>query len=228
MSRKKLVLTAIVLVLVIAIGGILAYFTDTETKTNRFKMGEVDILVDEPSWPGDPDDPDDKVPVVPNQDTPKDPQVKNNGEGNVYAFVKVTVPVGNVKVGDAETASLTQLFTFRKKTSAAGVTPVTYADGVNTGWTLVSGPTTPLAAGTTEVTYIYAWATDGHLTPIAKNSTTTPVFDAVRFVDATETDSSASGSIQGSDLNVVVKGYGVQAEGLESDVPATVWAEIGD
>ena len=45
MSRKKLILTAIILALVLAIGGILAYFTDVDTKVNKFKMGNVDIEV---------------------------------------------------------------------------------------------------------------------------------------------------------------------------------------
>lgn len=108
MSRKKLILTAIVLVLVLAIGGILAYFTDVQTRHNKFKTGMVDIEVDEPSWPGqpvpnpeydpetNPDVPqtiDPEVPVVPGQEVPKDPQVVNKGDGQVYAFVEVTIPV---------------------------------------------------------------------------------------------------------------------------------------
>ena len=48
MSRKKLIITAIVLALVLAIGGILAYFTDVDTKINKFTMGNVDIEVLEP------------------------------------------------------------------------------------------------------------------------------------------------------------------------------------
>lgn len=225
MSRKKLVLTAIIIALVIAIGGILAYFTDTDEKTNKFKMGKVDILVEEPSWTGG----DEGVPTIPGKETPKDPQVKNQGEGNVYAFVKVTVPVRNVKVEEAAAAP-TQLFTFRKKTSAANVTPVTYADGINSGWTLIS--TTPAVADwtaeTQNVTYVYAWGTASALTPIAKNETTAPIFDAVKLVDIIETEYNAQTTIQGTELNVVVKGYGVQTEGLSSSVPSEVWTEIGD
>ena len=45
MNRKKLIITAIILVLILIIGGILAYFTDVETKTNKFKMGGANITV---------------------------------------------------------------------------------------------------------------------------------------------------------------------------------------
>ena len=84
MSRKKLIITAIVLALVLAIGGILAYFTDVDTKINKFTMGNVDIEVLEPSWPGEEGVKD----IVPNQEVNKDPQVKNKGSNDIYAFVK--------------------------------------------------------------------------------------------------------------------------------------------
>ena len=87
MSRKKLILTAIILALVLAIGGILAYFTDVDTKVNKFKMGNVDIEVIEPSWPGNPDTPgeEDKPveDIVPNQEIPKDPQIINKGSNDI-------------------------------------------------------------------------------------------------------------------------------------------------
>lgn len=223
MSRKKLIITAIILALVVAIGGILAYFTDVQTKTNRFKMGDVNILVDEPNWPGDPDDPNDEVPVVPNQETPKDPQITNQGDGEVYAFVKVTVPVASVKVGDATTATPTELFTFRHITTPAqGTTPAVTADGINSGWTLVSKTPTTLSATTTSVTYVYAYGSATELTALQKNQTTTPIFDAVKFADVTETEHTTTG-VQGKSYEVVVKGYGIQADGLGSNVPATVW-----
>ena len=45
MSKKKSIAVAIVLLLVLLIGGMLAYFTDTDTATNVFVLGDdIDIF----------------------------------------------------------------------------------------------------------------------------------------------------------------------------------------
>lgn len=220
MSRKRLVLTAIVLVLILAIGGILAYFTDVQTKTNRFKTGEVKIEVTEPSWPGNPTnpgDPETEVPVTPNQEIAKDPLVTNRGDGEVYAFVEVTIPVANVKVGDATAAAPTQLFTLLDENGTAGI---------NSGWVLVSKTPETLSATTENVTYVYAYGTSTALTPLAKDvATAKPVFSKVKFADVKENDYSTSG-IQGKSYEVVVNGYGIQKEGLTSAKPSDVWPSV--
>lgn len=233
MNRKKLVITAIVLILILVIGGILAYFTDIQTKTNKFKTAKVEILVEEPSWPGNPIpnpdyDPDTnpdvpetiepEVPVNPNQEVPKDPQVTNKGNGKVYAFVEVTIPVENVLIGDAQTAAPTELFSFVKSNGTAGI---------NSGWTQVSKTPTTISADTTSVTYVFAYGSATELTELDTNETTTaPVFSKVKFADVTEKDYVENAGIQGKSFEVVVKGYGIQAEGLSSKVPATVWPDV--
>lgn len=49
MSKRKILLlaSALVMVAILGIGGTLAYFTDTDTKTNTFTVGNVDIHIDE-------------------------------------------------------------------------------------------------------------------------------------------------------------------------------------
>lgn len=234
MSRKRLILTAIVLVLILAIGGILAYFTDVQTKHNKFKTGMVDIEVDEPNWPGNPDnpgDPEKEVPVVPGQEIPKDPQVINKGDGQVYAFVEVTIPVRNIKVGTATTAQPTQLFELRHITNAT-TTPPTTDEGINSGWTLIKTEPSTLTAETTSVKYVYAYGTSTTLTPLASPTVsegtttyakTTPVFDTVKFVDVAETEYNTNSQIQGQSFEVQVKGYGIQTEGLTATNPLQVW-----
>lgn len=246
MSRKRLILTAIVLVLVLAIGGILAYFTDVQTRHNKFKTGMVDVAVEEPSWPGQPiDNPDydpetnpdvpqkidPEVPVDPGQEIPKDPQVVNKGNGEVYAFVEVTIPVRNVKVGNATIAAPTQLFELRHITDAT-TTPKTTATGINDGWVQIKKEPQTLTAETTSVTYVFAYGTSSELEAIAAPTVdgetttyarTTPVFDTVKFADVTETEYNENSQIQGQSFEVTVKGYGIQAEGLSSKVPSTVW-----
>jgi alternate signal-mediated exported protein len=223
MSRKKLIITAIILALVLAIGGILAYFTDVEQKENKFKTSKVDIEVTEPSWPNvDPDDP---VEIVPGMAVAKDPIVTNLGEGNVYAFVEVTIPKATVSVGNAA-AALQELFT-TQYISDATTTPKTYSDGINPAWVLVSSRDN--AATATEpasITYVYAYGTKANasapivLTAIAENASTAPVFDQVTFKDVNEDDASAANSIQGKDYEVIVTGYGIQTDGLPDGATA--------
>lgn len=53
-KKLTLVVTSVLLVAALVIGGTLAYFTDTtETKTNEFTVGNVDIELTEPAWNAD-------------------------------------------------------------------------------------------------------------------------------------------------------------------------------
>lgn len=225
MSRKKLIITAIILALVLAIGGILAYFTDVEQKENKFKTSKVDIEVIEESWPGNPDTPggDPKtVDIVPGQIVAKDPLVKNNGEGTVYAFVEIEVPKAKFKLAGEDAISNTArpLFKLLKGASEAAA-----VEGINDGWTLLS--TDDTAAD--KVVYVYGYKTaseTGVLTGLAKNASTTKAFNYVKFVDVDEdSNTPAANSIQNKEYTVKVNGYGIQTEGLpESATAAEIFA----
>lgn len=203
MSRKKLVLTAIVLILILAIGGILAFFTDVETKTNTFQMGNIDIIVEEPSWPGN----DEVVNIIPNQEVPKDPQITNNGTNDVYAFVKVVVPFDNVTLEGQSAKTEQELFTYT----------------VNEGWVEVG----TAEKNTTDktVTHVYAYAEGSEVKALLKDETTPAVFDKIKFVNMKETEF-ANSAVQSQELNVVVSGYGIQTTDLNttSKAPADIWS----
>ena len=204
MSRKKLILTAVILTLILIIGGILAYFTDVDTKVNKFTMGNVSILVEEPSWEGGDEGVED---IVPNQEVPKDPQITNTGSTDVYAFIKVVVPYANVVVGDATVAADTELFTYE----------------LNEGWVEVGTSTKDEQAKT--VTHVYAYVdSSNELKDLASTEKTTAVFDSVTLVDIKETGSDNS-TVQNSQLEVVVSGYGIQTTdlGTDSKAPADIW-----
>lgn len=214
MSRKKLIVTSIILVLILAIGGILAYFTDVETKTNTFAMGKVDIEVTETDWPVGEDE---KVTdVVPGTTVPKNPQVKNKGTTPVYAFVTVSIPYENVVVGNnAKTDA--ELFT-------------TNYDASNSEWVEIGTATKDTTNKTFTHVYAYVGNATGDSTNKVKalegNQTTSAVFTTVTFADVKEIDGDAS-AIQGKDLNVIVKGYGIQTTEIgNSTVPATVWGLV--
>lgn len=242
MSRKKLIVTAVILTLVLAIGGILAYFTDVQTKTNTFKMGYVDITVDEGDFPeGGPKD------VVPGMEFNKSPKIINKGTTPVYAFIEVTIPYDTVKVGNATTATVNELF---EVLHTSGQTTVA---GINSGWKSVNftGSTetstgsgvyvkrTPESSTVTTRgtdTYVYAYVGNGTtLKALAgkaddqatQGEETNTLFDKVRFVDVSESDPDNS-TIQGQSFDVVVSGYGIQTtelglEGSDATDPAKVW-----
>lgn len=203
MSRKKIILTAVILTLILIIGGILAYFTDVETIENKFTMGNVSILVEEPSWPDGG-----VTNIVPNQEIPKDPQITNKGSTDIYAFIKVEVPYENVVVGDATSAADTELFTYT----------------LESGWKEVGTSTKDTQDKT--ITHIYAYVNDANeLKALAKDEiTTNPVFRTVTLVDIKETNDKNS-IIQGKDLQVTVSGYGIQTTdlGTDSKAPADIW-----
>lgn len=207
MSRKKLILTAVILTLILIIGGILAYFTDVDTKTNSFKMGNVSIKVVEEKWEGTETNP--VVDIVPNQIVNKDPKIENTGSTEVYAFIKVEVPYANVVVGD-DAAADTELFTY----------------DLNDGWVEV-GPSTKDDQAKT-VTHVYAYVDSTNTSELKAleptEKTTSAVFDTVKLVDIKETDDGNS-TIQGADLEIEVSGYGIQTTdlGTDSKAPADIW-----
>ena len=90
MNKKKIVTACLVVALlaVFAIGGSLAYFTDTEEKDNTFTVGNVDIQLTEPNWvsSGSIDAPE----VYPGEPLAKDPTVKNNGANPCFVRIQVT------------------------------------------------------------------------------------------------------------------------------------------
>ena len=232
MSRKKLIITAIILALVLAIGGILAYFTDVETKQNKFKTGKVDIEVTEPGWPVNPDGTPKTVDIVPGQEVAKDPIITNNGDGIVYAFAEVTIPKMNVKLVGADSAAVTELFKLLKITNT---TTGTTAEGTNDGWVKLDSKTEQIAATGTEpakVKYVYAYATKSGdvvtLTELAATqSTAKPVFDKVKFVDVDEdSNTPANDSVQDKNFEVVVTGLGIQKDGLPDGATAVQVYEL--
>lgn len=83
-KKLTLVVTSVLLVAALVIGGTLAYFTDTtEAKVNEFTMGNVDIDLAEPKWQG-------TATLVPGVSVDKDPTITvNDGSQNAYVFLKM-------------------------------------------------------------------------------------------------------------------------------------------
>ncbi len=207
MNKKKTIIAAIVLLLVAAIGGAIAYFTDTDTKTNTFTIGNVDITLTEPNW--DTTDADhDNVPdaaenLSPGVSVAKDPTITNvSATAPAYVFAKVEVPC---------------------TTATSPATPVEIFDyaPVNSAWTELSSAAVACTSGGT-ATHVYYYGTNNTLSSLAANNTAAPALFTAVTLSNSVTGSSDEG-LSGN-KNVVVTGYGIQTNGLGNDVtPATVW-----
>ncbi len=84
--KKKILVLCVVLALAATtiIGGTLAYFTDTDNKTNTFTVGKVDITLTEPEWD------EEQAKLMPSRVIPKDPTITvTNDSERAYTFMKV-------------------------------------------------------------------------------------------------------------------------------------------
>ena len=88
--KKKIMAAALAVCMMATLvaGMTLSYFTDTESKTNTFTVGNVDITLTEPSWLGDTSE--DAVRLIPGKTIAKDPTITvAQGSQTAYTFMKV-------------------------------------------------------------------------------------------------------------------------------------------
>ncbi len=214
MKKNKTFLAAIVLLLLFVVGGAVAYFTDTDTKTNTFTIGNVDIDILEAGWDALTDTDNDEIPddaedMMPGESVTKDPVIRNLSTKNpAYVFAKVEVPCTTI-VAPATTSE--ELFTYT----------------INTGWTELSTEAVACTSGGT-ATHVYYYGSNGTLTTLAKaadsstpTATTNPVFSTITLRSTLKGNEGLTGNKE-----VVVTGYGIQTEGLTSTTPTDVWGNF--
>lgn len=181
----------------LAMGGVMAYLTATDTAVNKFELADgsayaTSITVEEPSWDTTDENangiPDAAEGFLPGQEIAKDPQVKNGSAIDSYVMVTVEVPTESVQVTGAESATLSELFTYE----------------VNEGWTEQGSGTYSAEAGTTTHTYLYS-------SKLLAGATTPSVFDTVELIDL------ASGQIGAGELakDITVTSHAIQALGFD-------------
>ena len=90
MTKRKIMLLAMALcmVAILAVGGTLAYFTDTDSADNVFTVGNVDIDLTEPNW--ETVGKDEAPEVYPGEAIAKDPTITNNGANPCFVRIKIT------------------------------------------------------------------------------------------------------------------------------------------
>lgn len=216
MKKNRTILAAFVLLSLLIVGGAIAYFTDTDVKTNTFTIGNVDITLTETGWDALADTNNNEIPdaaedMLPGQSVTKDPLVNNvSTKTPAFVFVKVESPCTTV----TDSATPEEIFTYT----------------VNSGWTelTVSNelPVTCTSGGT--ATHVYYYGSNNTLTTLAKaadgstpTSTSAPVFSSVTLRSTLTGNEGLTGNKQ-----IVVTGYGIQTEGLSSTTPADVWSNF--
>ena len=223
MKKKSFImlLCAIVVMTSVAFGTI-AYLTDRESVTNKFTMGNVDIIVDEedvdPESPDDPEHPD---------DDPEDPTDNRTEEGNEYDIEPggeykkdptMTVKAGSkeayvrmmVEISHAD--ELDQIFSELKimypDKFANGFVP---ADCVG-GWNPNNWPCTSMTKNEEANTYVLEFRYPVTVAASETEDTVLPALFTTLKVPGEITNAQLK-TIQ--DLTIEVQGHAIQTTGFE-------------
>ena len=195
MSKKKGIAVAVVLLLILLIGGMLAYFTDTDTKTNVFTIGgNVEISLNEVWTPADGKN------VHPGATVDKKPSIKNDSTTTpAFVFMEVIVPCykSNPTTGTVDTP----LFSFTTKA----------------GWAKISESEINLTTQTKK--YVYAYGNGTNMTSLSAEATTGTLFDSVS-VPNTLTEAQAATV---TSPNIVINGYGIQTDNIDDKTPLEIF-----
>lgn len=194
--KKQLLRTIIAcgLVVSVAVGSTVAYLTDAETSTNTFTVGNVQIDLEEPGYPGN--DSDEVKNIIPNQEIVKDPQIENTGNNDALAFLRVEVPQEMFTDGDDGTGEQKKQDLFRLK-------------GVSDQWELLRTETVTREDGKVKTSYVY-----GYKKTLGKGATTDKLFQKVQMKNAVESD--LSGKVE----DIVVTACAIQSTEV-SDISLT-------
>ena len=206
MSRRKTILTAVVLILIMLIGGMLAFFTDADEDNKVFVLGNIKIKFSDESV----ENFDVEInKLTPNKTIDQKAELENVGENDAYIFVKVKMPHINVSV-DGDEAKKTDLFTTNMNKEKWMELTQFNSEEVNF------------------YTHVYAYVNGSKLAKFeAKTEQLTPkaeIFSQISFINISNptqiTDVFKEGKLQ-----VDVTAYAIQADDIDND-PASVWTHL--
>lgn len=192
------------IITVTTVGGLTAYFTDTQEKINHFTVGKVKIELKEPEWEKEPDEDKNEIPdeaehMTSLQRITKDPQVKNTGINDAYIFMTVEIPCREIITvngdGMKNPRALTPLYSYEKDASwkYMGSYRVLNQEKKQTG-----------------IKHLYAYAEDsGKCRTVKPNETTIPLFQNVLFVNAMEGQ-----GLEEQPFTMNIQAYGIQTMNL--------------
>lgn len=200
------------------VGGIMAYFTDTDEEINKFTVGKIEIDLKEPEWEKKPDTDKDNVPdeaedMVPAKRLTKDPMVENTGVNDAYIFMTVEVPCRKLITvnsdGTRNPEAMTQLYSYQPNVywKCLGSCEVKDDTGKQTG-----------------KKYLYAYAEESGMCRVVKpKETTKPLFESVLFVNAMEGQ-----GLEETAFEMPIHAYGIQTTDLNEGTKdaAQIWQII--
>lgn len=221
-DRRKTLVIVSALTMVMAIGGISAYFTSADDAVNTWTYGKVKIDLLEPEY--DRENPDDRVNTTPNQEVAKDPKIQNTGKNDAFVFLKVTVPKKEVIVanqdGTRQAARLQELVDYQW----------------NTNWVVVEEDTSAADYNT----YVLAYAEDGECLPLAPQAMTSVLFknaagDHIESAGAegiiTIKNMIEGQGLEGTTMTINVEAYAIQTTDLGKNnetSPEAVWTILNN
>lgn len=193
-KKALLVMLCAALLVVSAVLGTLAYFTDTDNATNTFTVGKVGIELDEaevnPNGTLKSEDrvKENKYHLLPGMEYIKDPTIKVDADSeDCYLFVKVENGIKNIE-GD--------------KTVAAQMDEL--------GWKSVDG-----------IQNVYVYAKEAQLDKCAvSKGTNVKVFETFT-IDGDNVTNAVLESYENA--SIVVTAYAVQKAGFEDSSPKQIW-----
>ena len=195
--KKKIALmvTSLVLVVAMAVGGTLAYLTKTtDTLTNTFTVGNIDMTLTEPSWEYDGEG--EAAKVYPDAVVAKDPTVTVI-KGSEECYVRMLVTISNASVMDTifapNGANLKQIF-----------------EGYHDNWTYIGNE-----EDTTNNTRTYEFRYAYNVLPSATADLKLPaLFERVHIpADLTETQIA---ELKDTGFTIDIVAHAIQTAGFES------------
>lgn len=186
-----------------AMGATLAIMTQsTESRSNNFTFGKVDIELEEPGW-----EENDHI-LYPGRTVPKDPIVTNTGINDLYVFLEVRIPKADVLIvdeidkGKIISAPSMQLVKTVYQDSEGNT-----IDDHNPDWIQIDEY--DIGNDYHCIIYGYKERLAGYKDEQTPGETTTQLFDKVTFVNAVE------GEPEKMSFDMPIKAYAIQADYLD-------------
>lgn len=204
-KKWKICVLAGLLAALTAIGGVAAYFTDTDTSVTTFTVGKIEIDLQEPAWEEKEDAnangiPDEAEKMEPAQTITKDPFVENTGTNAAYIFLTVETPYRSLVTVNADGT----------KNQEKEVALYSYES--NTNWVLL-GTTYEMDVDNNYVSEkkLYAYAKeDGNCISLKPGVSTNTLFDTVTMANVVEGQ-----MLESQTFEQTIVAYGIQTSNLQ-------------
>ena len=218
-GKIRRLIVAAALMAVLAISGISAYFTDGDTATNIFTVGNVQIDLQETMWLRE--NLKGNINITPGQTFYKNPKVENIGTNAAYVFMEVVVPYVDVVIADEEgnkdIKKYNELFSYK----------------ITRGFWEELTDKKKIDKENKTVTHLYAFVNtrNNKMRVVRPGNYTDYLFRKITFANIVEdqAQTAAGGeNLEKQRLSVKVNAYAIQTDNINDGrtAPAEVWAVL--